>query len=402
MSRRALAVLFLTVFVDLLGFGLIIPLLPVYAAELNAGDATIGLLLASFSLMQFLTAPLWGRLSDRVGRRPVLLLGLVGSAVFYAIFGLATQIGCLTLLFVSRIGGGIMAATIPTAQAYIADVTTPEKRASSMALLGMAFGLGFTFGPLIGAAALAVHQAGSQMSPLPGYIASALSSLGLLLGLIWLPEPVRRTTHSGERAWLAVSLVVRGHAAGPALLLILASFMATFAFSSFETTLARFLRDVFHFPYVQLLLVYAAIGFAFAVAQGGIVRPLARRVSEHVLINGGGLLLAAGLLGLAASAHFDMRAALLAATLLTVLGYAALPPAIQSLLSRCANPGQHGLVLGAGQSASALARIIGPVVGNILYGLTPAHDVPYIFGALVACAVVALHRGRPAEETSVA
>jgi MFS family permease len=155
-GKGSLLVLFLTVFVDLLGFGMVMPLLAIYADQfaLDASGWSIGLLMASFSLMQFIFAPVWGMISDRIGRRPILMLGLAGSVVFYGIFAWASWVSSLTWLFVSRIGAGICGATIPTTQAYIADTTTPEKRSHGMALIGMAMGFGFTFGPLLGFLAL--------------------------------------------------------------------------------------------------------------------------------------------------------------------------------------------------------------------------------------------------------
>ena len=151
--------------IDLLGFGVVLPLLPRYGERLEAGPATVGMLMASFSAMQFLFTPVWGRLSDRVGRRPILILGLAGSVVFYALFGYASRIASLWLMFVSRMGAGISGATIATAQAYIADSTPPERRGKGMALIGAAFGIGFTFGPLLGAAALRLDP-GSSPIPL--------------------------------------------------------------------------------------------------------------------------------------------------------------------------------------------------------------------------------------------
>ena len=179
--KASLLVIFLTVFIDLLGFGMVLPLLPIYAKDfarqldLSEGHTQvgllIGLLMSSFSLMQFIFAPLWGRLSDRVGRRPVLMVGLAGSVVFYSLFGIATVYRSLPLLFVSRIGAGIAGATISTAQAYIADATSLENRAKGMALIGAAFGLGFTFGPLFGSLALpsegAILVRGRAMPPRP-------------------------------------------------------------------------------------------------------------------------------------------------------------------------------------------------------------------------------------------
>ena len=191
-SKTPLLIIFLTVFIDLLGFGMVLPLLPIYAKQFAVDESgwIIGLLMSSFSAMQFLFAPMWGRFSDRVGRRVVLMIGLTGSVVFYALFGLAAAQRSLALMFVSRIGAGLCGATIGTAQAYIADVTTRETRARGMALIGAAFGLGFTFGPLIGAAALISSGSDEQIgtSPWPGYVAAMLSSMALLMAFFWLPE----------------------------------------------------------------------------------------------------------------------------------------------------------------------------------------------------------------------
>ncbi|HEX4148790.1 MAG TPA: MFS transporter, partial [Pirellulales bacterium] len=188
-SRRAsLLVIFLIVFIDLIGFGIVIPLLPLYAKHfpLEHPGPTIGLLMASFSAMQFLFAPMWGRISDRVGRRPVLLIGLCGSVIFYLLFAAASVADSLALLFVSRIGAGIAGATISTAHAYIADITSLENRTKGMALIGAAFGLGFTLGPMF--ARLAVDVEGAGLGPGPGYAAAGLSAVALLLAWFQLQE----------------------------------------------------------------------------------------------------------------------------------------------------------------------------------------------------------------------
>src|SRR5262245_14001325 len=204
--RAALLIVFLVVFIDLLGFGIVLPLLPLYANELLLpllpGEETrvlrgvlLGLLMSSFSAMQFLFAPIWGRISDRIGRRPILLIGLAGSAVFYTLFGVASEVRretarqaalALTLLFVSRIGTGVDRATIATAQAVIADSTPPERRSRGMALIGAAFGIGFTFGPLLGIGARLTGSSGAT-----GFLAGGLSLMAFLLALKRLPETLR-------------------------------------------------------------------------------------------------------------------------------------------------------------------------------------------------------------------
>ncbi len=207
--KASLLVIFLTVFIDLLGFGMVLPLLPIYAKDfaeqlgLEPGHSRIGLLIgllmSSFSLMQFMFAPLWGRLSDRIGRRPVLMIGLAGSVVFYTLFGIATVLKSLPLLFATRIGAGVAGATISTAQAYIADATSLQNRARGMAMIGAAFGLGFTFGPLFGF--LAVPSGAGDPGPGPGYAAAGLSAIALCLAYFKLPESLRPDSKAQRPHW---------------------------------------------------------------------------------------------------------------------------------------------------------------------------------------------------------
>src|SRR5262245_15196989 len=212
--RAALLTVFLVVFIDLLGFGIVLPLLPRYSEKLlePAGierqlhGLVTGCLLAVFSLMQFIFAPIWGRISDRVGRRPILLMGLAGSVVFYSLFGYALSLPpqteaplALALLFVARTGAGIAGATISTAQAVIADCTSPQKRKHGMALIGAAFGIGFTFGPLLGAGSLRLFP---HQHAVIGYTAAGLSLVALGLGLLLLPETRRPGGPVVERRWL--------------------------------------------------------------------------------------------------------------------------------------------------------------------------------------------------------
>ena len=198
--RGSLLVIFLTVFIDLLGFGMVLPLLPIYAKQFTTDKSgmVIGLLMASFSAMQFLFAPMWGRLSDRIGRRPVLMIGLAGSVLFYTLFGLATVWKSLAGLFISRIGAGIAGATIPTTQAYIADTTSLEGRAKGMALIGAAFGVGFTFGPLFGY--LALPSGEGDPGPGPGFAAAVLSAVALGLAYFKLPESLSAKSTSAAQA----------------------------------------------------------------------------------------------------------------------------------------------------------------------------------------------------------
>ncbi len=374
--KGSLVVIFLTVFIDLLGFGIVIPLLPIYAREflVDSTGWTLGMLMASFSAMQFVFAPIWGHVSDRIGRRPVIMIGLFGSVVFYTLFGVATVQRSIILLFVARIGAGIAGATISTAQAYIADTTTLENRPKGMALIGMAFGLGFTFGPLIGY--LAVPSGQGDPGPGPGYAAAALSLIALVLAYFCLPEsrdslaeptPSRRLPPRAFTALRTPTIAA----------LMLTTFVCIFSFANFETTLSMVIKGTaaasehrtaeaeppFQFTFGQVCLTYAYIGFVLALVQGGIVRRLAGRVPEVALASGGAVCEILGFLAITQAIRQGSTGLLFTALTVIVTGFACLSPSLQSLISRRSDPSHQGSVLGLNQSVSALARIIGAGVG---------------------------------------
>lgn len=373
-SKASLLIIFVTVFIDLLGFGIVLPLLPLYAKYYAAEDMTLGLLMASFSAMQFLFAPLWGRISDRVGRRPILILGLAGSTVSYALFGYAASLppdaalwglSPLGWLFVSRIGAGIAGATIPTAQAYIADTTGPEERAKGMALIGAAFGIGFTFGPLLGAA-FASAELDAAPNAAPGYVAAVLSGLALLSAIFVLPESLKPGSQPAERRGLSfVSL--RKAIARPAVAIVLVMmFVAVFAFGQFESTLALLAQNLGLAPRYNLY-VFAYVGFILTLSQGLIVRRLVPRMGEFRMSVAGVVLMTSGLLLVGFAGQSGSRALLYSVLPVAVMGFSALNPCLQSMLSRRTPASDQGEMLGLGQSFSALARIFGPFVGVRLF-----------------------------------
>jgi DHA1 family tetracycline resistance protein-like MFS transporter len=411
-NRSALLIVFLVVFIDLLGFGIVLPLLPrigdEYVAALVEGGKTsplggpiLGALMASFSLMQFVAAPLWGRLSDRVGRRPILLVGLTGSVVFYALLGFACSLPdqqaglALTLLFISRLGAGLAGATIATAQAVIADCTPPDKRKHGMALIGAAFGIGFTFGPLVGALAMAVaphhHEA-------VGYTAAVLSLVALGLGLRLLPETRQfDRTSAAKRNWVdrsALRHALANPAVGP---VILVFFLASLGFAAFETTLALFLQTSLQLAEDKSYLIFAYVGFVLMLTQGFLYRRLARRLSEATFMVLGIVHMALGLAGLAAvtvlAEQVDVNWAITMVLVflslgVAVVGFAFMTPSAQALISRRTDASQQGEILGVNQSASAMARILGPPLGISLFKLTDPPVLPYVFGAVVLLAML--------------
>jgi MFS family permease len=361
--------------------------------------------------MQFLFAPIWGLVSDRVGRRPILLLGLAGSVIFYALLGYAlTQIesaprGALVLLFLSRIGAGVMGATISTAQAVIADCTPPEHRKHGMAMIGAAFGIGFTFGPLLGAGCLAFFP---HHRELIGYLPAGISAGALLLGFLRLREtrdftgaPATRKGWFRRNDWATVSTL-------PGVLLMVAIFFnATMGFAAFESTIALFLRDAFGFPERDSFTIFAAIGLVLLLTQGILYRRLAKRWSEVRLMRVGIVLMA---LGVFALGYISLTAArgertghwvlLALGVIAAVMGFAFLTPSAQALISRFTPANRQGEVLGVNQAASSLARIIGPVAGLTLYKLTSDHVFVYVLGVVQLLILLPLLRGVPRADTT--
>jgi multidrug resistance protein len=355
--RAKIGTVFLIVFIDLVGFGIVIPILPLYAEEYGPSPVVFGLLMASFSIMQFIFAPVLGRLSDRVGRRPVLLVSLAAAAAGYLLFGFA---GSLAMLFLSRIIPGIAGGNISTAHAVIADITKPEERAKGMGLIGAAFGLGFILGPAIGGLAVAVRPW------LPGVIAAIASATAFVLVLLLLPETLERGARqpAGRRALDLAAL--RGALAqpllGPALVMV---FLTIFAFANFETTFAQLARLRFAFTTSTIAWLFAYAGVLGAVVQGGLIGPLARRFGEARLVVAGTLVSALALAVLPALAGRGPLLGILAAL---ALGQGVAHPALTSLVSRTAAAGEVGGVMGLQQGIASLARIGGPFWAEVAYG----------------------------------
>ena len=393
-KRGHLLVVFLAVFIDLLGFGIVLPLLPIYAKYLTSDSSgmVLGLLMASYSAMQFLFAPLWGRLSDRIGRRPILMLGLLGSVIFYALFGIASSMGSLLWMFVSRIGAGIAGATIPTAQAYIADTTSKENRAKGMALIGAAFGLGFTFGPLLAATALiSSGEAQAHLSPWPGFTASILSAGALLLAFFKLPESLRPDSLPAEHRLLNLSALHTAVSIPTVGTLLLISFVSVLSFSGFESVLSVLLKtDVtaggFGYGLVEVLMLFAGLGFVHALAQG-LVRGMSSHMSETRLATGGAAVAILGYVLLVVAIDRQSLGLLIGAMAVEAVGFAFLPPTVQALISRRSDPGRQGSILGVAQSVSAMARILGHAICFPLFYI--ATTIPFVVGAaLMAVALL--------------
>ena len=408
-NKAALFAVFFVVFIDLLGFGIVLPLMPRIADDyLKAYTPTekgivIGVLYSSFSLMQFLFSPMWGRLSDRIGRKPLIVMSLAGSVVFYALFGYASTIAAeqatlaLVLLLLSRIGAGIAGASVSTAAAVIADSTAPEKRKHGMALIGMAFGLGFTFGPLIAYAALELNSE----KWMPGAAASVLSACALLLAIFKLPETLKPGAPPATKHGFGLGRtmgVLKMSAIGP---LILIYFLAIVAFANFEATLALFTKDAFKFDDKQNFLLFAGVGFVLMIAQGGFYRRFAKKMSELSLMKAGVGMMFLGLGGLGAVGYAvsltpenasTYRPVFYLASAVAVFGFAFLNPSVSALVSRRADPHRQGEIIGVNQSFASLGRILGPFLGSVLFTLHPSRTLPFVAAVATLLVVVTLTR----------
>ena len=408
--RFALLIVFLTVFIDLLGFGIVLPVMPrqaePYLSELGVSPIVaggiIGILFSVFSLMQFIFSPIWGRLSDRFGRKPLLILSLLGSVVFYALYGYAVSLPfeqsqlALGLMLFSRVGAGIAGASVGTAAAVIADCTTPERRARGMALIGIAFGAGFTLGPLIAYFGLIIFN---ERPWGVGALASLLSFVALLLAVFVFRE-TRVPGRNAAKEFFSISRtlsVLRIPAVGG---LILIYFLAIFSFANFEATLARFTRAAFGMADDDNFLVFAAIGAVLVVA-GGLYRPLAKRYSEISLMTAGLIQMIVGLGGLAIVSWLlfqggggtdlttapndpggSLKTAFYIASAFAVWGFAFVNPSVSTLVSRSADSSEQGEVLGVNQSFASLGRILGPLVGSLLFAAHSSHAMPFVVAVL--------------------
>jgi multidrug resistance protein len=363
-----LVIIFITVFIDLLGFGIIIPLLPFYAESFGANAFTIGLLGTSYSLMQFLFSPIWGRWSDKIGRKPIILVGLMGSCLSYFTLAVASS---LSLVFLARLIGGIAGANIPTAQAYIADITTPENRAKGMGMVGAAFGMGFVFGPAIGGVL-------SRFGPsTPMWCASALCLANFIAASLLLPESRTPAHHAATLGRMAAFRRAVGH---PQLLLLLALFfVVTVSFSGFEATFALFSERKFGFTASSIGLMFAFIGVVLSIVQGVLVGRAVKRVGEARLITAATLLIAISL-GLL---PFAPTVPLLMVTLgLLAVGMGFNGPSLSSMVSKLSDPNDQGGILGLASSLASLGRVFGPAWGGFLFdrfGMT----MPYLSAAVI-------------------
>jgi MFS transporter, DHA1 family, tetracycline resistance protein len=406
MRRPSVLVIFLTVFIDLIGFGIVVPLIPSYSEHFGARGIVIGIIFASFSAMQFIFSPIWGKLSDRYGRRPILLISTAGAAASYVLFarssGLENHTAALWLMVVSRVFAGICGGNITVAQAYIADITPPAERSKKMGLIGMAFGLGFILGPFIGGVSLR-HLGDTG----PGWVAAGLCAANFLLALFILTESHKPDSaqapgrpHLDQWAHTLTQPKVG--------FLVIVFFLSTFCFSCFESTLPLLVGANFHLDFksdatsastIAYLFVYC--GLIGALVQGGAIGRLVTKMGEPRLIALSLVLTAlsfAWIPFLKGTSHLSWKVLfqqdglpwvwlLLALALLSV-GTSLTRPPLFGLLSNLTPANEQGATIGVAQSAGSLARILGPVFATALLPLMP--PLPYLICAVVLLGTTAL------------
>lgn len=356
--------------VDLLGFGIVIPLLPLYAEEFGADATAVGLLFASYSLAQFVLGPVWGRISDRVGRRPILLVSIVGSAVGSLVLGFA---GSLPMLFLGRIIDGASGASVTVARAAVADIATPEQRPRLMGLLGAAFGIGFVIGPSIGSLAALGSPA------FPFFVAAGISAINLVAAVVRVPE-TRPVVKAGLQPTPLRSMPA------PVVRLVALTFVGVTAFAAFEATFALLGDERLAMGESTVALVFAGVGLVLVGTQGGMVGPVTKRLGEPGTLRVGMALDVVGFLLLAVSSGWT---GLIAGLALLSVGQGLLTPTLSSAVAG-ASGDSAGAALGLQQSAGGLARVVGPAAGGTLFAVaTPA---PYIAAAVLAAAAYPLIR----------
>ena len=385
MNRKpSILIIFLTVFIDLVGFGIVVPMLPLYTRDFGAQGYVIGIIFAVYSFMQFIFSPIWGRFSDRVGRRPILLVSTAGACVSYVIFGFASGLAnhatALGLIIVSRILAGACGGNITVAQAYVADITPPEKRSKMMGIIGMAIGLGFVFGPGIGAASLS----GLGLTG-PGWIAAALSASNFILAFTILPES-RKPDSEHVRSRPHLDQWIHTLTRPKVGLLVIVFFLATVCFSCFEATLSLLVSDNFHLEIVSAgetagyLIVF--VGLVGALFQGGATGRLVKKFGEPKLImmslvlTGIALILVPFMQGSASlswkilfhSSGWPWVKLIIALCLLSIGSSLARPP-IFGMISNLTDAREQGATIGVAQGSGSLARIIGPIFATGLYSV---------------------------------
>jgi DHA1 family multidrug resistance protein-like MFS transporter len=377
-KRRNLLILFFTLIVVMMGFGVVIPIMPFYVESFGASGSALGLLMAEYALLQFLFAPMWGQLSDRHGRKPILLAGVLGNALAMVLMGLSSQ---LWMLFVARAMAGILSsATLPTAMAYISDSTDESSRSGGMGMLGGAMGIGMVLGPGFGG-----FLAETSLS-LPFYLAAGLSLIAAIIVYRILPEslPVTaRKTDSGRLSGPQLGAMWQALFSPIGVLLVMA-FVVSFGVTNFEGVFGLYALERFGFGTSEVGIILMGMGFVSAAIQMALTGPLTQRYGDARVIRWTLIISALGFVALPESRTF---AGLFATSVLFGLGNAMLRPVISSLTSKRSDIGQ-GTAMGFNNAFMSLGRVVGPVWAGFTFDVH--YDLPYLTGAVVMLVALAI------------
>lgn len=371
-NKRTLLILFLVMFFVMVGFGIIIPVLPFYAENMGATATELGFLMAVYSLMQLIFSPIWGRISDKIGRKPVILIGIIGLALSFFLMAIATE---LWMLFAARILGGLLSsANMPTVTAYVADVTTPENRSKGMGIIGAAVGLGFIFGPAIGG----VFSQNSLNFPF--YLAGISSIITFFLVLFVLKESMKK----GDKKSIQKTIPTSRWTAfqGSNQMLFFLQLFISLSMAGLEATYAYFVAERAGLGTREVGFIFMIMGFAGAIVQGGMIGPLTKKFGEGKIIQGGIIVSAIGFGLILFTTDF-----ITAAVFITIfgLGNGVIRPSVSSLLTKHSTGG-HGSVTGLLSSFDSFGRIVGPPLGGWLFLI--GINLPYLSGILLS--IVAL------------
>ncbi len=371
-NKSSLSVIFITVFIDLMGFGILIPILPTFASKnLDISDFGIGIIVAAYSFIQFLFNPLLGKISDRIGRRPLILITLFITSISYLVFSISDS---FFLLLLSRLIAGFGGSNIGVAQAYIADVTPKEQRSKGMGLIGAAFGLGFVFGPFIGGA---LSQYGYSVA---GYAASVFSFLALIFAFFMLPESKKEASAEENRRTLFFNFnYVKSILTHPSLgLLIIIFFIIIFSIANIYGTFAILTYKVYGLTDMQTGYLFALMGIVSAIIQGGMINRITLRFDDRKLVLTGLLFMMTGLGLLPYGMNFFGLAVV---SVIMTFGTGILQPVVLSMISRYSPEKEQGAILGLNQSLASLARVLGPFWGGIAYNFI-GYQFPFFTGAV--------------------
>ncbi len=378
-------ILFLITFMDLVGFGLLIPLLPFYVQRVGATPEIITLVLGLYSVGQLIAAPIWGKLSDRLGRKPILAATSFGLALSYLMLAYADT---LALLIFSRFFGGLMAGNIAAAQAYISDITTPETRAKGMGMLGAAFGLGFIFGPAIGGV-LGGHDVTTADFTSPALAAGVVTFIAAIGVMLFLKESLSPYIRATRRDLPATSFIENIRAAFTRkvlAMLVAASFLTVTAWALFETVFALWANALLSYGPAQIGYVLTFMGVISVIIQGGAIGKLTRRFGERTLALVAMIFL---IVGYAALALAESETAMLGACAVLAVGSALFTPSLSSLVSQQAGEHERGAVLGVYQGATALSRIVGPAFSGLVFARV-GHGAPFLMAAALVIPALGL------------